>query len=288
MDRAVGASMSDLHGVGKQNGAERYGDRQVILGMCEAGALPYAGFHGTRRAWAPPRAEIGTEGITSLADERSCSYVAHMQTPLVSRIVFGAAVMAASTWLMSDAKSQDASDEAIREEYEARFRSISAKIDDILGIQATLQRRINDLSAELGALREEQSRIAGQSVRPEDLRKLADKIREIDQKREDDKRIILEELRKLAQAPIPEPKPRKEETRKEETKKETEPSQPPVPQKGYEYVVKEGDTLSAIVEAYRQNGVNVTVDMVLKANPNVKPKSLRVGQKIFIPDPALK
>ncbi|NLH73636.1 MAG: LysM peptidoglycan-binding domain-containing protein [Verrucomicrobia bacterium] len=189
---------------------------------------------------------------------------------------------------MSDAKSQDASADAIREEYEARFRSISAKIDDILGIQATLQRRINDLSAELGALREEQSRIAGQSVRPEDLRKLADKIREIDQKREDDKRIILEELRKLAQAPIPEPKPRREETRKEETKKETEPSQPPVPQKGYEYVVKEGDTLSAIVEAYRQNGVNVTVDMVLKANPNVKPKSLRVGQKIFIPDPALK
>ncbi|MDH7502667.1 MAG: LysM peptidoglycan-binding domain-containing protein [Verrucomicrobiota bacterium] len=211
-----------------------------------------------------------------------------MQTPLVSRIVLGAAMMAACTWLMSEAKSQGTSADAIREEYEARFRSISAKIDDILGIQSTLQRRINDLSAELAALREEQSRIAGQSVRPDDLRKLADKIREIDQKREDDKRIILEELRKLAQTPIPEPKPRKEETRKQETKKESELSQPPIPQKGYEYVVKEGDTLSAIVEAYRQNGVNVTLDMVLKANPNVKPKSLRIGQKIFIPDPGLK
>lgn len=227
-------------------------------------------------------------GISSLADGRACSYVADMQTPLVSRIVFGAALIAACTWLTWEAKPQDASADAIREEYEARFRSIAAKIEDILGIQSTLQRRINDLSAELAALREEQSRIAGQSVRPDDLRKIADKIREIDQKREDDKRIILEELRKLAQAPIPEPKPRREETKKEETKRESGQSQPAVPQKGYEYVVKEGDTLSEIVEAYRQNGVNVTVDMVLKANPNVKPQLLRIGQKIFIPDPALK
>lgn len=187
--------------------------------------------------------------------------------------------------LVFHACGQEATTDALREEYEARFRSIVAKIDDILGIQATLQRRINDLAAELAALREEQSRITTQTVRPDDLKKLADKIREIDQKREEDKRLILEELRKLAQTPLPEPKPRKEDSKPSPEPSQTQPS---IPQKGYEYVVKEGDTISAIVEAYRQNGVNVTVDMVLKANPNVKPKSLRVGQKLFIPDPALK
>jgi LysM repeat protein len=48
--------------------------------------------------------------------------------------------------------------------------------------------------------------------------------------------------------------------------------------------VKEGDTLSAIVEAYRKAGYKITVDDVLKANRGLKPTSLRVGQKIIIPE----
>jgi LysM repeat protein len=55
-------------------------------------------------------------------------------------------------------------------------------------------------------------------------------------------------------------------------------------EKGYEYTVQSGDTLSAIVQAYRDQGVKVTVDDVLKANPSLKPSSMRVGQKIFIPN----
>jgi LysM repeat protein len=55
---------------------------------------------------------------------------------------------------------------------------------------------------------------------------------------------------------------------------------------GYEYKVAEHDTLSIIAKAYRDQGIKVTADQILKANPGLDPKNLKVGQKIFIPAPA--
>lgn len=49
--------------------------------------------------------------------------------------------------------------------------------------------------------------------------------------------------------------------------------------------MKKGDTLSTIVQAYRDNNIKVTMDQILKANPGLKPERMRVGQKIFIPAP---
>ena len=53
--------------------------------------------------------------------------------------------------------------------------------------------------------------------------------------------------------------------------------------KGYEYIIQAGDTLSTIVSGYRAAGVEVTVDDVLKANPNLNATRLRVGQTLFVP-----
>ncbi len=55
--------------------------------------------------------------------------------------------------------------------------------------------------------------------------------------------------------------------------------------KGFEYVIKSGDTLEAIVQAYREKNIKVTVSQIVNANPGLKPERLRVGQKIFIPAP---
>jgi len=222
-----------------------------------------------------------------LAREPVRFYVVSMQRTLPVHAVSVALALSAIGCLMPLARAQDVPGDAVRQEYEERFRRLSTKIDEVLGIQATLQRRLNDLASDLASLREEQVRVSSQTVRPDDLRKLADKIREVDQKREEDRRLILEEIRKLAQAPIPEPAPRRETTRPKQPDT-SEPTEAATPQKGYEYVVKEGDTISDIVAAYQQNGVKVTVDAVLKANPNIKPKSMPVGQKLFIPDPQLK
>jgi Tfp pilus assembly protein FimV len=59
---------------------------------------------------------------------------------------------------------------------------------------------------------------------------------------------------------------------------------PAVPQKGYDYTIEPGDTISAIVKAYRARGVQVTTTQIIAANPKINPNALIVGKKIFIPD----
>ncbi|MCE0483849.1 MAG: LysM peptidoglycan-binding domain-containing protein [Methylacidiphilales bacterium] len=63
-------------------------------------------------------------------------------------------------------------------------------------------------------------------------------------------------------------------------------SQPtPKPQKGYYHIVASGETLTLISEAYRQQGVHVTVADIQKANGLSDKSVLHVGQKLFIPKP---
>ena len=40
-----------------------------------------------------------------------------------------------------------------------------------------------------------------------------------------------------------------------------------------------------IIAAYKEKGIKITVDQILKANPGLKADKLRVGQKIWIPSP---
>jgi len=60
---------------------------------------------------------------------------------------------------------------------------------------------------------------------------------------------------------------------------------PPKPQKGYYHIVADGETLTLICEAYRDNGVKVTVSEIRKANGLTEKSVLKPGQKIFIPKP---
>jgi LysM repeat protein len=64
-----------------------------------------------------------------------------------------------------------------------------------------------------------------------------------------------------------------------------QPPPKPKAQKGYYHVVAVGETLSMIVTAYRDNGVNTTVDAVRKANDLSADQGVKAGQKLFIPKP---
>ena len=57
------------------------------------------------------------------------------------------------------------------------------------------------------------------------------------------------------------------------------------PQKGYYHVVASGETLTLICAAYKENGVNVTVSEIRKANGLTEKSVLKAGQKLFIPKP---
>jgi len=175
--------------------------------------------------------------------------------------------------------------DALALEWEERFRRLNGMVEELLGAQATLQKRIGTLSDEVRVARDEQGRSDTRFVRHDDLRKaldaLAEKIRELDRKREEDKKLILDELRKLAQNPLPDTSSRRV--------RRPEPEPTPTPAtvlKGREHIVKSGETLAAILAAYQQDGVRVTQAQVVKANPGLHPDRLSVGQKLFIPDPS--
>ncbi len=176
---------------------------------------------------------------------------------------------------------------ALPPEVQERLQRLEGLVEDLLAAQAALQKNLAVLRDEVQAVREESrragDRLGERFVSHEDLRKLAEALREVDRKREEDKRLILEEIKKLAQAPVP-PPPR--ETARSAPREGTPASAGP--QKGYTYKIKPGDTLSAIAQAYAQSGVKVTVDDILKANPGLKPNRLPVDREIFIPDPNLK
>jgi len=201
-----------------------------------------------------------------LAEKAVCSYVR-----LMKRISFFLAVALFAVPLMM--RAQDAATEE-------RLNKLSAQIQDLVEMQAAQGKRIEALSKELLAMQQEQaSRPAANYASPEDLRQLAAKLQEVDRKRQEDNELILEQLRKLGSSlkatPIRKPTPAPESGTSSAT----------VPDKGYEYVVKSGDTLSAIIQAYRDQNIKVTLKQVLNANPGLDEKKLKPGQKIFIPAP---
>lgn len=167
---------------------------------------------------------------------------------------------------------------------EERLNKLNGLVQDLLEDKANLKKQLDVISKEVQSLRENSSSSAGMAS-TDDLKRLAEKVQEIDRKREADKELILKEIEKLGKSISAAGRSRQ--------------SAPPATkgdsgggsgagsaEKGYEYVVQSGDTLSAIAAAYKEQGVKVTVDQILKANPGLKPSSLVVGKKIFIPAPA--
>ncbi|TAL06521.1 MAG: LysM peptidoglycan-binding domain-containing protein [Verrucomicrobia bacterium] len=173
--------------------------------------------------------------------------------------------------LSFNARAQDAA-------VEERLNKLSGQIEDLLAAKAEQDKRLATMAKEIETLREQGAKAQGNTAGQEEVRKLAEAIQKVDQKRVDDNEHILKELEKLGKTVSTRP-PRNTAPPKE-TAGDTEK-----PEKGFDYVVKSGDTLSAIVSAYREQGVKVTVDQVLKANPGLKAESMKVGQKIFIPKP---
>ncbi len=168
---------------------------------------------------------------------------------------------------------------------EERLNVLTGKLNDLTDAQEALKKQVADLAREIQSLREQAAKPSASYARPEDLKLLADKIQEVDRKRTDDAdktHAELLKLRKVLEAPLAATK--KGSTTK--PPKETAAPPPPTPSdKGFEYVIKSGDTLDAIVQAYKEKNIKVTVNQIVNANPGLKPERLRVGQKIFIPAP---
>lgn len=206
-----------------------------------------------------------------------------------------------ASFLRFSALAQTASTAAAiaeKQDTEERFKRMSADLESLQSANTLLQKKLSALDEEMRKLREEQTRAANNSSAQDDLKRLAEKIQEVDKKRADDRDLILAQLKKLGEtlsAPAPRAKkssvsPAPEEMPAPHSSPE-KASGSDTPEKGFSYKVEDGDTLGKILAAYnaefKSKGMKtLTQKQVSDANPNVNWNRLRIGQKIFIPAPA--
>lgn len=190
------------------------------------------------------------------------------------------ATAAASCWLAAPARAQSpytAAAAADRLEAEERYRRLNAMMEELQATLEAQRRRIDALVSEVQSLREDTLRRSQQAVSREEFQQYVEQLRQVDQKREADRKLILDELAKLASAPPPRPEPAKDRATA---------SAPAKAGEFIEYEIKPGDTVSAIVAACREQGLKVTVAQIAAANPKLNVDRVRPGQKILIPKPA--
>ncbi|HVY71846.1 MAG TPA: LysM domain-containing protein [Verrucomicrobiae bacterium] len=190
---------------------------------------------------------------------------------------------------------------AAQQEAEERYRRLNTSVEELLASQSVLQKRIAALQEELRRVKEEAaSKPTPDFATREDLKRLAEQLQAIDKKRQDDKELILGEIRKLAQTPVtvPEaprqtskPKPANLETNDKPPKgsssiKDDEPKTTTM--KGVNYKVEsKGETLSLIAsehnKLFKEDGLKTSVKLILDANPDLDARKIYVGKTIFVP-----
>ncbi len=165
-------------------------------------------------------------------------------------------------------------------------------VDSIQTSQEQLQSDIADLKAKSKTTQEqlEITQSENQKLRS-DLLTLKTAIEKSEEARLKERDLLLKEIGTLfAEKTKSYPqsngdallKVRDEEFNPKKPEKESSAAKEPK-EKGFYHVVEKGHTLSGIADAFKQQGVNVTVDEIRKANNLSKKETIHVGQKLFIP-----
>ena len=203
--------------------------------------------------------------------------------------------------------SQDAATLAREREAEEQYRRMTSLIENLQQANTAQQRRINDLFKDVADLRRQLNEFENRyknnqlgAVSQTDIRKIYDKMGEIEKSRQGDNELVKDqfrELKKLLDRPpvvIP-PQVKDTSPPRDETKRREEvtplPSAPDFAGDYFSYKIKSGDRLLQIIGAYNDaikaegNTKKITLDMVKKANPKMNPNNLKVGEEIKIPKP---
>ena len=162
---------------------------------------------------------------------------------------------------------------AIREDY----RRLQSQLEDLLMAHNALKSELSKLRGEVVRLLRAKTAAKDPSTATRaDLEGLAKSIREVDRKRVQDKELIIKEMKALLRSGS-------------SGVTTTKPSSSS--QKSFEHTVQKNETISAIIAAYntdlKSQGAKkrITLKSVLDANPKLNPRTMRIGQILFIPDP---
>lgn len=146
--------------------------------------------------------------------------------------------------------------------------NLGKRIDQLTERQDAIENRNDRLAAEIEklerAIREARNLSTGEArkmaVRVDALKKELDTI---DTARREDRKAIVDEITAKVSRMV----------------QQLTPPTGRRSQNGYEHTVQPGETLSEIASHYK-----VTAKRIVEANKLVNPNSIRVGQKLFIPD----
>ena len=162
---------------------------------------------------------------------------------------------------------------------------IMGKLQDLQEAQTAQNKRLEALEHDLKELSDKVNNppVVDNATR-DDLRKLAEQVQTIDQKRQDDKALILKNIQQLANfGTDTETKPHKADGSKTPERPESAAALD-----SHEYLIQKGDMLSVIVKMYRDQGIKITQAQLIAANPKINPDVLIPGKKLVIPDPDAK
>ena len=170
---------------------------------------------------------------------------------------------------------------------------LSGQIQDLTDAQVQQSKRLDTIEKEIADLSDKVSQpVVNNSASVDDLKKLAEQVQEIDQKRQDDRELILKQIKEIVKITASGSRhaaaPDVSESSDNNATTPATTAAPAGPQTGHPYIIANGDTLAAIAKAYREKGVKVYVKDILAANPGLDASKLYVGKKIFIPDPSAK
>lgn len=213
----------------------------------------------------------------ALAPSKLRSYRRNMKLVIslfVCALVFGLAERS-----LSAQPSYGATAYAQQQQAEERWRKLASQMEEMLASQEVLRKRVQSLEEENRRLTKKLNESGSVAVTPAQLDRVAkdlnDKIQQVDKNRQADQKTVTREvdeafnrLKKLIEGQaVP------------------APTTPTVATSGkyVEYEIQSGQTISAIVKAYRDQGYKVSQDSILKANPGLKPNRLQIGQVIRIP-----
>jgi LysM repeat protein len=185
------------------------------------------------------------------------------------------------------AQDSPAAETAAREEFEANYRRMNTKIEQLEETLQAQQKKFSTLVAEIHALREQvdilKNRNESAATR-ESIKELAEKIEEVDKKRLADSKLIAKQFESLSAKTLkPAPAPAPDNPKPDKPDKGTPPNSSAPPEKAYAYKIKDGDTLVKIVNDLKAQNYRVTQKQIMDVNPGVNWGKLKIGQTIYIP-----
>ncbi len=141
-----------------------------------------------------------------------------------------------------------------------KLNRLRADVDALLFNQEKMQKQIEDLQAQLLTLRQSSAGISAN-----DIQALQARIQAVDAARENDKKVILDQLAKELAA-------------LSASRASAASPSAATSAAGTEHVVKPGETLASIAKSY-----GVSVADIVKANNIANPNEIKVGQRLTIP-----